>query len=87
MIRAIFNLLRHGRAESAPYRDPFILINTFAPHLLEDEGVVTCRPTMELRWRISGQESKRQSLRMRWGVRGGKLNENKEAWTKDDSAA
>jgi hypothetical protein len=67
MIRAIFSLFRHGRAEAHSLRhDPLILFRAFAPTLLEEEEhrLTLNAPVIFGRWGQSGQ-----SLRLTWAVR------------------
>lgn len=70
MIRPIFDLFRHGRAERDASRgDGFLLFRTFASGLIEaDELEVQFpAPAMLARWdRESGQS--RNGLRLSWAV-------------------
>lgn len=62
MIRKIFDLFRQGRAEGKVFRrDPFILVNTFAPGLIDHDSPMR-QPAVESRWTNSGPEG----LRMLW---------------------
>ena len=70
MIRAIFDLFRHGRAERDASRgDGFLLFRTFAPGLIETEELKVHfhAPAILARWdRESGQS--RNGLRLNWVV-------------------
>lgn len=70
MIRAIFDLFRHGRAERDVFRrDGFLLFRTFAPGLIEAEELeIHFRaPAILARWhRESGRS--RNELRLNWAV-------------------
>ena len=70
MIRAIFDLFRHGRAErDVSRRDGSLLFRTFAPGLIETEELEAHFhvPAMLARW---GREPgpSRNGLRLNWAV-------------------
>jgi len=68
MVRAIFNLFRHGRAETLFCRDPFILIKTFAPNLVEDDDqeLATHSQPIRIRWALFPTDGTSSALQMRW---------------------
>jgi hypothetical protein len=69
MIRAIFSLFRHGRAEAHSLRhDPLILFRAFAPTLLEQEEhrLSVNVPVVIGRW-CQASESP-NVLRLTWAV-------------------
>jgi hypothetical protein len=71
MIRAIFNRLRHGRAENRDSRrDPFIHIIAFGPGLIEEHGqhLPPRHLPIEFRWAVVGKED---HLRMCWRLGSG----------------
>ena len=65
MIRRIFDLFRHGRAEAdASLRDPFILVKTLGRGLVEQyKDISICQPALEFRWAAAGNDGR---LRMQW---------------------
>ena len=67
MIRTlhIFDLFRHGRAETALRNDSFVFNKIFAPHLIVEEErheATTSRPQLRVRWVATSGNSGRGPL-------------------------
>jgi hypothetical protein len=89
MTRAIFDLFRHGRAETACGRDPFVLINGFAPELVEthDSDTPGRQQPIRLRWAAFAAEGVRSKLRMCWEPDTEAVSERAETRPNNHSAA